>query len=163
MRDEKATLNGICRNCFPRNCPKCVAGTLLPTQIIRAHRVSGRNPWSLPKQTAVYLDAHIITRTSDVVKRWSSRTMHDGIFMLTTRICMKTFGPRALRSFCRELRYFKQQTNHADRKHIVQDRSPRPTNTQIAVHCISYQEIDYFERRMNKRVEMTTSRFQTLA
>ena len=27
MRDEKATLNGICRNCFPRNWPKCVAGT----------------------------------------------------------------------------------------------------------------------------------------
>ena len=73
--------------------------------------------------------------------------------MLTTRICMKTFGPRALRSFCRELRFFNQQTNHAARKHIVQDRSPRPTNAQIAVHCISYQGIDYFERRMNKRVD----------
>ena len=73
-------------------------------------------------------------------------------FMFTTRICMKIFGPRALRWFCRELRFFNQQTNHAARKHMVQDRPPRPTNTQIAVHDISYQEMDYFERRMNKRV-----------
>ena len=41
--------------------------------------MSGRNPWSLPKQTAVYLYADIITRTSDVVKRWSSPTKLDGI------------------------------------------------------------------------------------
>ena len=37
------------------------------------------NPWPLAKQTAVYLDADIITRISDVVKRWSSQTMLDGI------------------------------------------------------------------------------------
>ena len=78
-------------------------------------------------------------------------------FMFTTRICMKIFGPRALRSFCRELRFFNQQTNHATKKHMVQDRLPRPTNKQVAV-----QEIDYFERRMNKRVEITSLRFQSL-
>ena len=77
MRDKKATLNGICRSCFPQNWPR--HRKLLLTQIIRAHRVSGRNPWSLPKQTAVYLDADIITRRSDVVQRWSSQTMLDGI------------------------------------------------------------------------------------
>ena len=34
----------------------------------------------ITKQTAVYLDADIITRTSDVVqRRWPSQTMLDGI------------------------------------------------------------------------------------
>ena len=54
----------------------------------------------------------------------------------------KASGPRPLRSFCRELRLFNQQTDDAARKHMVQDRLPRPTNKQVAVYCISYQEID---------------------
>ena len=64
---------------------------------------------------------------------------------------MKASGPRALRSFCRVFRLFNQETDHAARKHMLQDRLPRPTNKKVAVYCISYQEIDTVERRINKQ------------
>ena len=46
---------------------------------------------------------------------------------------MKASGPRALRSFCRVLRLFNQETDHAARKHMLQDRLPRPTNKKNAL------------------------------
>ena len=48
---------------------------MLLTQNLPVACMSGRKPSSLPKQTVAYLDADKITRTLDVVKRWTFKTM----------------------------------------------------------------------------------------
>ena len=46
---------------------------MLLTQNLRVPRMSGRKPRSFPKQAAAYLNADKTSRTSGVVKRWSSQ------------------------------------------------------------------------------------------
>ena len=54
---------------------------MLLTQNLPVACMSGRKPRSLPKQTVAYLDAEKKPRTSDVVKRWTSKTMpYDDIY-----------------------------------------------------------------------------------
>ena len=72
------------------------------TQNLPVACMSGREQKSLPKQTVAYLDAEKPTRTSDVVKLWPSQTMPYDI-ILTTTICIKASGTRALRSSCTKL------------------------------------------------------------
>ena len=107
---------------------------MLLTQNLCVPRMSDQKPESLPEQTVAYLGADKILRTSDVVKRWTFKTMlYDYIYNHDKH---SDIWHEGLAIFMYEIAALKSKGEaYRARQTIMQDCLPRPIYCKIAVYC----------------------------